>query len=984
MTSDPIRPLGRLATLALLAAALFGSAAHAETQDVLTIDLPEVADRPLRIEFAPAGRRADTFEVLVSDGAGLVPYPTPADVIVVGRVSDRDDLLVTARLTDDGLDRIRIRPRTGEDAFHLWKDGVGYRIDRVPATGLEPGACGVGADHELPGHQRPERPEAPAARRGGGDRDELVGPRPDFAADPMMQAAGSGCVRIAQIGFDLDFEYLSDVGGSVDEAILRVEQSLAETDLLFSQQAQVHFDLVRMIVRTDPATDPYYGVIGGGNLLDTLRTEWNTNQQDVEFDLGHLVSGTPAADGILGLAWVTALCTNYCYGISRTDYAGVFAHEIGHNFSLPHCVDPACTAMCGACMDLGPLSASQVRNYAASRSCMAQLPGLDDPLPPYAAQDRVVAPDGIATINPLANDADGNCDTLEIKDFDAVSEQGGTISETPDGRLLYTAADGFAGPDRFQYVVGDGTGLQSVGTVLVDVTFSGTVIVARDCAVASFARLEDAMRYADPTAGGEILLGPGTWNGPYATTNPVRIRSIEGADRTRLTGNGDGTPIISIDAGGGNVILEGLTFSLATNTGDGGAVAVAANRTDIVDCRFVDASSNGDGGAVRITGTTAYIVGSRFDGCRARNGGAVSATLSGSFASTDSDYYDCTATASGGALAIDALLSRVTRSTFGVCSAIAGPAISATNGEIRLTDTIVCGSGVNPVLSSIIDAGGNDVGGDCGCGTAPWQMPVDCDGDGVDDRCTTLAGIVVDVDRNGVPDSCAAPLPALPVHWSTECGGNGHWYELVIVPSGINWQNARLEAGLRGGRLISITNQAENDFVFTNVASDARGWDGSQGPWLGLWRSGSTWIWNSGEPLTFTNWTPGEPSGSGDGGCLWDGGGITDRWDDQPRSSLKRSYLVEYLGDDCDGDGAPDNWELALGLEVDEDGDEIPDSCQQGVFGDLNGDGIVNGADIGLLLGAWGTAGPGDLSGDGLVDGADIGLMLGAWTPAGG
>jgi hypothetical protein len=45
---------------------------------------------------------------------------------------------------------------------------------------------------------------------------------------------------------------------------------------------------------------------------------------------------------------------------------------------------------------------------------------------------------------------------------------------------------------------------------------------------------------------------------------------------------------------------------------------------------------------------------------------------------------------------------------------------------------------------------------------------------------------------------------------------------------------------------------------------------------------------------------------------------------------------------------------------------------------DLNGDGIINGADLGLLLGAWGTNG-GDINGDGLTNGADLGLMLGAW-----
>lgn len=46
---------------------------------------------------------------------------------------------------------------------------------------------------------------------------------------------------------------------------------------------------------------------------------------------------------------------------------------------------------------------------------------------------------------------------------------------------------------------------------------------------------------------------------------------------------------------------------------------------------------------------------------------------------------------------------------------------------------------------------------------------------------------------------------------------------------------------------------------------------------------------------------------------------------------------------------------------------------------DLNDDGIVGGADLGILLGAWG--GPeGDLTGDGVTDGADLGALLGAWS----
>ncbi len=55
---------------------------------------------------------------------------------------------------------------------------------------------------------------------------------------------------------------------------------------------------------------------------------------------------------------------------------------------------------------------------------------------------------------------------------------------------------------------------------------------------------------------------------------------------------------------------------------------------------------------------------------------------------------------------------------------------------------------------------------------------------------------------------------------------------------------------------------------------------------------------------------------------------------------------------------------------------------------DLNGDGIVNGADLAILLAAWGPcppkgACPADLNDDGIVNGADLAILLGEWTPGG-
>jgi hypothetical protein len=56
-------------------------------------------------------------------------------------------------------------------------------------------------------------------------------------------------------------------------------------------------------------------------------------------------------------------------------------------------------------------------------------------------------------------------------------------------------------------------------------------------------------------------------------------------------------------------------------------------------------------------------------------------------------------------------------------------------------------------------------------------------------------------------------------------------------------------------------------------------------------------------------------------------------------------------------------------------GNRLPETT-----GDFDGSRCVDGSDLGLLLGAWGTDHPVyDLNGDGTIDGADLGLLLGNW-----
>jgi hypothetical protein len=52
--------------------------------------------------------------------------------------------------------------------------------------------------------------------------------------------------------------------------------------------------------------------------------------------------------------------------------------------------------------------------------------------------------------------------------------------------------------------------------------------------------------------------------------------------------------------------------------------------------------------------------------------------------------------------------------------------------------------------------------------------------------------------------------------------------------------------------------------------------------------------------------------------------------------------------------------------------------------GDVSGDGVVNGIDLGIILSSWGPCASGscvtaDIDDSGIVDGADLGILLGDW-----
>ena len=98
---------------------------------------------------------------------------------------------------------------------------------------------------------------------------------------------------------------------------------------------------------------------------------------------------------------------------------------------------------------------------------------------------------------------------------------------------------------------------------------------------------------------------------------------------------------------------------------------------------------------------------------------------------------------------------------------------------------------------------------------------------------------------------------------------------------------------------------------------------------------------------------------------------------------------LDYIGAlpaDCNANGLLDSCEIAAGYGPDVNHNGVVDTCESLILPcptDFNQNGRTDGADLGMLLSAWGASNqPGlDLDHNGRIDGADLGLLLSGWGP---
>jgi hypothetical protein len=118
-------------------------------------------------------------------------------------------------------------------------------------------------------------------------------------------------------------------------------------EAIYDRQLNLRFRIVKQHVYSD--TSPYKMTAPGGLLSSFTRNTENPSNLgvdattfDQDVDLKHLFTGKDFDGGVIGIAYIGVVCSipTLSYGITQAfgdgPTAGIFAHEVGHNFGAYH------------------------------------------------------------------------------------------------------------------------------------------------------------------------------------------------------------------------------------------------------------------------------------------------------------------------------------------------------------------------------------------------------------------------------------------------------------------------------------------------------------------------------------------------------------------------------------------------------------------------------------------------------------------------
>jgi len=367
-------------------------------------------------------------------------------------------------------------------------DGSGFTIR--PLQHLD-GTAARTAHVLFPPQRSPHGHDAECGTDGDPEHDSHD--NPDLSSDSILdsrETAGGGAgvpceLHVADLAYDSDYEFFEDdCDGNTDTCVEIIEQGLNVTNAIYIRDLKTVHRTSAMILRTDPETDFYAqwpDASDFGDMLSSFRSEWNANMGDIEYDMAYFMTGKSRPE-YGGLAYVGVVCSGsrYGMGIGGRGYAGIFRHELGHNWAATHsCGTERRFIMCGNSISaISGYNVGVMGRHRDSRNCLVTEPyDPDDDTPPLARLDRAIVAlgEGPVSIDVIPGDSDLGCSPLRLADFDKISGFGASIltidSDDPDDpiQLLYIPRSDFLGTDYFTYTVVDEDGQETQGAVIVEV-----------------------------------------------------------------------------------------------------------------------------------------------------------------------------------------------------------------------------------------------------------------------------------------------------------------------------------------------------------------------------------------------------------------------------------------------------------------------------------------------------------------------------------
>jgi Metallo-peptidase family M12/Regulator of chromosome condensation (RCC1) repeat/Dockerin type I domain len=756
--------------------------------------------------------------------------------------------------------------------------------------------------------------------------------RPDATEQEAPPSSGNSSMlpncRTVELALDTDQEFLAKFNGNASAAIGYIQTLVAGGDEIYRRDLalQLRIAYSRLWTTTDPWTQT-----STGNQLPEFRNYWLTNMASVNRDVAHLLSGRSLGGGI---AWLGAVCSDFGFAVDANLSGSfptplvnsnggnwditVFTHELGHNCGTPHTHDLCPPAdQCAPNGNFGQCQNSQVCSSSGTIMSYCHLCN--------GGMSNILLnfhPGCITQINNYMGTA--SCSPVTV------------CSSNPACVLTISSASG-------NYPVAGGSATVTVSTIATGCAWTPLT-------VPSWITLTNP--------------GPGSGNGSFSYT--VQANNTPSA-RSFGIAVGDLVHLVSQTSFydcNGNTINDATEIAANPSLDcDGDGILNSCEITQgAADC---DANGVPDSCQVN-TPVTAWGAGGAGTSGDPNYGQSVVPANLGAIKSIGAGPYHSLAVKTTGAVVAWG------RNIFGqttVPASVANVVAVAGGGNHSMALT----------ASGSVSCWGQNDDGQCnvpltlGIATAiaagnthsvalKSDGTVVCWGDNFLGQSTVPAGLTgVTGIASGLVHTMALRSTGTVAAWGENTYGQSTVPSTLTGVTAIGAGAAHSVARRSDGTVVCWGN---NTFGQCNIPA---GLNSVQKIFIGgyanvaLRTDGSVVLW-----------------GRNDYGQIAAPASVAGATMFALGSMHTMMLRVQSQLADCDSDNIPDACEILAGApDVNHNG--IPDSCEPRPA-DVNRDGAVNGADLALVLGAWGTSTAStDINGDGTVNGGDLAILLGDW-----